>query len=190
MTELGEMTVAEAAAWLGAAAIAVGVVWRFLSRLIRGIRAVWERVKPLWLQMETALVVLNGREEFTTPDGITVDPVPPMLARMKASEQVQDRMIEIVGAMRTEVSCIPDMKEDLAEVRHEVKHNGGGSIKDAVKRIEERLEDGSDQFETLNERQNRTEKALETIAEAQAALWPAIQAIAEASPPSNKEIEA
>jgi hypothetical protein len=55
--------------------------------------------------------------------------------------------------------AVPGVMERLNRIDGELKHNGGSSMKDAVKRIEkklaqidERLEDGNKRFESLEEK--------------------------------------
>jgi DNA repair exonuclease SbcCD ATPase subunit len=55
----------------------------------------------------------------------------------------------------------PGVMERLQKIESELKHNGGSSIKDAVKRIEkklteinERLDDGNSKFEDIEDRIN------------------------------------
>lgn len=82
------------------------------------------------------------------------------------------------GLMEPLRQRLDDLSDQMRDVRREVTYNGGSSIKDAVRRIE----DGQ---RREHERGDRLERAIETHARAQAAVWPAIEAVAKASPPAD-----
>jgi hypothetical protein len=74
--------------------------------------------------------------------------------------------------------------ERLARVEHEVKTNGGSSMRDAVMRTESKVED-------LREEQKAVRAALASTQaaaiEEQTQMWSAIEAIAHSTPPNPSE---
>jgi len=91
---------------------------------------------------------------------------------MKVQEYQNARLHEQTRLLHTQ-------GERLRTVEYEVKHNGGGSIKDAVKRIESKQAAFESQLSEVRE-------AMKTQAEAQVAVWPAIEAVAKSTPPDER----
>ena len=59
------------------------------------------------------------------------------------------------------IARLEKLENGLYEVRSEVSPNGGKSIKDVVNRIETRLEEGNEKFDSLDSRMTRVEGTIE-----------------------------
>jgi hypothetical protein len=85
----------------------------------------------------------------------------PILNRIKKMMDSLDMFIKDWAGedARPGHSRIPGVMERLQKIESELRHNGGSSIKDAVKRIEttqskilDRLEEGNERFEKIEEK--------------------------------------
>jgi hypothetical protein len=59
------------------------------------------------------------------------------------------------------IARLEQLETGLRKVKSEVSPNGGKSIKDVVNRIETRLEEGNEKFESLDTRMTRIEETIE-----------------------------
>jgi hypothetical protein len=59
------------------------------------------------------------------------------------------------------IARLEHLETGLRKVKSEVSPNGGKSIKDVVNRIETRLEEGNQKFESLDTRMTRIEETIE-----------------------------
>jgi tetrahydromethanopterin S-methyltransferase subunit G len=59
------------------------------------------------------------------------------------------------------ISRLENLEKGLKTVNAEVKPNGGKSIKDVVNRIETRLEEGNEMFDSLDTRIDRIERRID-----------------------------
>jgi hypothetical protein len=59
------------------------------------------------------------------------------------------------------IARLEKLENGLYQVRSEVSPNGGQSIKDVVNRIETRLEEGNQKFDSLDSRMTRIEGTIE-----------------------------
>jgi hypothetical protein len=60
------------------------------------------------------------------------------------------------------IARLETLEAGLRKVRSEVSPNGGKSIKDVVNRIENRLEEGNEKFDSLDSRITRVEGRIES----------------------------
>jgi hypothetical protein len=59
------------------------------------------------------------------------------------------------------IARLEQLESGLRTVKAEVKPNGGKSLKDVVNRIETRLEEGNQKFESLDSRITRVEETID-----------------------------
>lgn len=58
---------------------------------------------------------------------------------------------------------VPGVMERLNSIDGELKNNGGSSIKDAVARIEKRLEEGTENFDAINNNLDKLDKRISKL---------------------------
>lgn len=58
---------------------------------------------------------------------------------------------------------VPGVMERLNSIDGELKNNGGSSIKDAVGRIEKRLEEGNENFDAINNNLDKLDKRISKL---------------------------
>lgn len=123
-------------------------------------RRVWKkRFSPMVDGLSKALMVVNGREAVTLPENPDVELAPAIPGALERLEKIESTCDKLIVAQAS-------VQVDLKAVRAEVQHNGGGSIKDAVKRIEESLVKGEKRFDKLEDSlAERTSYGDEMIAE-------------------------
>lgn len=131
MAYLTHAAIGDAAYWLAAVVSITGSVWLIGRRVLR----FWKNtVRPTIHRFDRALIVLNGREAVTLPENGRM--VSPAIAGI----------LERVETVETSITC---MRSAVDEIRDEVTPNGGGSIKDSVNRMEERLRRGDERFDRI-----------------------------------------
>lgn len=181
-------------AWVTGAAGVLGAA----SAAFVASRRLWKnRLAPIFDSAAKAMIVLNGRDAVTLPEDSAVEvspPIPGVLDRIADIEQVQGAFVMHLGRMQMSMAKAERDTEHLIgkvhEIEHEVKPNGGASIKDSVCRIEnhltsidERLQEGDDRFGRI---ETTIDAALTSRAESETAMWQAIEAVAKASPPEGQ----
>ena len=87
----------------------------------------------------------------------------PIVRTIKALIERTNAFLEDWGGTEAEPGRdrVPGVMERLNKIDGELSHNGGSSIKDAVARIEKRLETGDKKFNDLYKRVQRIEDRLD-----------------------------
>jgi hypothetical protein len=132
--------------FIGGFLIAMSIALGFLVRIIKKkLQLVKEHI-PLFQKVMRMVEQFNGSEEETVQgkDGKKhiVEPFRPgMMAMIIESKEVQalfaEKQLEQAESLKRLESVQEAQGAKLEIVRHEVEHNGGGSIKDAMKRTED-----------------------------------------------------
>lgn len=173
---------------LAAAVILVGGLVTAVVAIVTAFRKAKRKAAdfaaPFIESAKKAEIVLNGAPAIyrpERPDVLVSEPVRGIL----------DRMAELEDATSLDRQARAERERELAEsleyvigvihtIRHEVTPNGGGSIKDAVNRIEQKLV-------ADHERMNESDKVFATYVEAHSHLVPLLMAAIEATPAPHEE---
>ena len=75
------------------------------------------------------------------------------------------------------------METDVRAITHEIHPNGGTSIKDSVGRIEQRLTDGDERFERIEEHMRQRDEADAGTKRESEQIWAAINHLRKIPPP-------
>ena len=165
-------------AWILGVCALLGTLAAF-ARWVR--RKVWPRWRALLEDLRKALYTLIGHGPVPHPvTGEEIAPAEPGIAAQVAQlrEQMRNDQSEIRSQLEFAIA-------KMHELEHEVKPNGGSSLKDGLNRVEARLAEGDGRFGEMASELAELRKSLGTLAEAQPQLWAAIEAIARATPPED-----
>lgn len=154
LKDLEQLTVGEVIA----SCAAIGTVTTALIVLIKRVTKTWrEHLKPTYDALQKALILLNGRDAVTLPENPSVEltpAIPGALQRIESIEQTTDKMVVQQAMQKAKTDLIHEdmqaVKAQVSTVEHEMQHNGGGSIKDAVRRIELNQKEQAKQQEVQN----------------------------------------
>lgn len=163
----------ESYALIGGVIAAIGTVWAAYRRVLKWYQ---HKVSPRLDLFDEVMLLLRGRDEIRLPENpaiVVAEAIPGALERLAEIEKSQASTELNTEALWQSVNRHSEQVEyligEVHEVKAEVKPNGGGSIKDTVNRIEERLA--------------VVEDVLSTRSEAEHQMWSAIEAVAKSVPP-------
>jgi len=135
-----------------AAAVTISGVITAIIVIVRKIRGAWKgAVHPAVERLETALIVLNGREAVHLPEN-------PSVVLAPAIPGVLERMATIEDGL----AC---MRSSVEDIKAEVTPNHGGSAKDAINRTEGKVEELTVKVEAIMTRLTKGDERFERIEE-------------------------
>jgi hypothetical protein len=149
------------------------------------VRKAWPRWRGLVNDFVEIRATLIGHGAVAHPiTGEELAPAEPGVGVQVA--RLRDQLREEQSEIRSQIEFVIGK---LHALEHEVKPNGGSSLKDGLNRVEERLRIGDTQFAGMAAELGELRKSLGTLAEAQPQLWAAIEAVAKAQPPADLGME-
>lgn len=136
--------------WFTSVAGATGAAGALVAAAVTTRRRWRARVSPFIESVSKGLLVLNGRDAITLPEDpsvILAEPILGALDRLSTIEAEQAKIILHLGHTQMGLGRMSEKVDGLTEsneyqiakihdIEHEVKPNGGSSIKDSVDRIE------------------------------------------------------
>lgn len=129
-----------------------GTLVTVVSSTIAARRQWRSRLGPFVESLNKALIVLNGRDAISLPESPSTELAPPIkgaLERLNDIEQGQSALVMQLGGVQRTVTALSSshgaLLEKVLHIEAEVTPNGGGSIKDAVGRIEAQLNNAESQ---------------------------------------------
>lgn len=150
-------TLAETLAWAAGVVASLTVL---IAAFIKARNWMHTTITPRLNTFDDALLLLQGRPAISKPESpnvIIAPPLPGALERLAAIEEALSAQVEYLIA-------------EVHEVKSELKHNGGGSVKDAVTRIE--------QTQAIqNVRLHNLEQATTQRVEMEQHIWPLLRTL-------------